>query len=107
VNVQAIAGWLVGLAAGLGALGWLVTKAWRGLRGIGHLVDDLRGEPARPGVPERPGIMSRLATLEQDVSRVRSEVTPNGGGSMRDAVNRIETKLREHDALLRGQPPTP
>lgn len=103
MNVQGIAAWLVGLAAGLGALWWLMTRAWRGLRGIGHLVDDLRGEPARPGVPARPGIMDRLASLEADVSRVRSEVTPNGGGSMKDAVGRIETKLREHDALLRGR----
>lgn len=87
------------------ALGWLVTKTWRGLRSIGHLVDDLRGEPARPGVPARPGIMDRLAQVETDVARVRAEVTPNGGGSMKDAVGRIETKLREHDTLLRARPP--
>ncbi len=99
MDVQGIAAWLVGLVAGLTALGWLVTKAWRGLRSIGHLVDDLRGEPARPGVPERPGIMTRLAALEADTARVKAEVTPNGGGSLRDAVVRIERQVNEHVAM--------
>jgi hypothetical protein len=101
VDVQAIAAWLVGLAAGLGALGWLVTKTWRGLRSLGHLADDLRGEPARPGVPARPGIMDRLAfmehrlaVVESDVGKVKAEVTPNGGGSLKDAVTRIEQQQR-------------
>lgn len=107
MDVQGIAAWLVGLVAGLTALGWLVQKAWRGLRSIGYLVDDLRGEPARPGVPARPGLMDRLAQVETDISRVRAEVTPNSGGSLKDAVGRIESTIRDHDQLLRSRPPTP
>lgn len=103
MDVQAIAAWLVGLAAGLGALGWLVSKAWRGLRGIGNLVDDLRGEPARPGVPARPGLMDRVAAMEDGVADIRREVTPNGGGSLKDAVVRIEQRVGEHDRLLRDE----
>lgn len=103
MNVQAVAAWLAGIAAGLGALGWLMSKAWRGLRGIGNLVDDLRGEPARPGVPARPGIMDRLAAVEGTAADIRREVTPNGGGSLKDAVVRIEQSVREHDRLLRDE----
>lgn len=117
LNVQAVAAWLVGLAAGLGALGWLVTKAWRGLRGLGNLIDDLTGEPARPGVPARPGIMDRLAGVEASMAKgraeiaevrdevvtVRAEVTHNGGGSLKDAVVRIDRTVAEHDRLLRDE----
>lgn len=113
MNVQAIAAWLVGLVAGLGALGWLVTKAWRGLRKVGHFIDDVSGEPARPGTPARPSLMDRLAaveeavaripSVEESVARVRQEVTPNGGGSLKDAVVRIEATVKEHDRLLRSE----
>jgi hypothetical protein len=106
-HVTSLAATIAGIVAGLTALGWLVQKAWRGIRSVGYLLDDLRGEPARPGVPARPGIMDRLAAVESDMARVRAEVTPNGGGSMKDSVGRIEASLREHDALLRGRPPTP
>lgn len=113
MNVEAFEGWLVGLVAGLGALGWLVTKAWRGFRKMGHFIDDVSGEPARPGTPARPSLMDRLAAVEDAVARipvvessvaqVRAEVTPNGGGSLKDAVVRIEAVIREHDQLLRDE----
>ena len=44
--------------------------------------DDWFGEPARPGQALRPGAMARLAELEN-----------NGGSSIKDTVDRIETKL--------------
>jgi hypothetical protein len=34
------------------------------VRQLGHLIDDLAGEPARQGVPARPGLMERMATVE-------------------------------------------
>jgi hypothetical protein len=54
-------------------------------------------------IVDMPGSLHE-GTLFDDV---RSEVTPNGGGSMKDAVGRIESKLRDHDALLRQLPPAP
>jgi len=89
------------------ALGWLVTKVWRGIRKLGHLADDFAGEPARPGVPGRPSLMERMAAVEQDLSRVKAEVTPNGGGSLKDAVVRIEQRVNEHVTMPHGTPPTP
>lgn len=104
MEVQAAAAWLVGLTAGLTALGWLVTRAVRGLRNIGHLVDDLRGEPARDGVPARPSLMSRLAAVEESVAKTQAEVTHNGGGSLKDAVTRIERRVNEHVAMPHNTP---
>jgi len=82
------AGWLAGIGAGLTAGGWIMSKAWRGWRKIGHFIDDMAGEPARPGVAARPSLVERIAAIE-------TEVKPNGGGSMRDVVNRIERRLTE------------
>lgn len=94
------AGVLVALAGGAGV-------AWRALRPVRHaaqlleeFIDDWRGTPGRPGVAERPGVMVRLGTiegqtqvipeLERRVARVEHELRPNGGASLRDAVDRVE-----------------
>jgi hypothetical protein len=37
----------------------------------------------------------RLDAIEASVEAIRVEVTPNGGGSMRDAVLRIERRLTD------------
>lgn len=66
----------------------LTTLAVRRLRGLRQLLEDWHGEPSRPGVPARPGVMVRLAAIE-------CELYPNGGGSLRDAVGRIEHQLGE------------
>lgn len=62
-------------------------------RRVGDIHDDWRGEPARPGVEARPGVMERLKTIEE-------EMRPNGGGSMRDAVNRLEVRLTSVETKL-------
>lgn len=76
------------------------------LRKLGRLADDLIGEPARPGHPEpTPGLLDRVATIEghvaplqprlDDLDRrlaaVEAELRPNGGSTLRDAVDRIPT----------------
>lgn len=48
----------------------LVGVLWRSrttIRRLVHLVDDLAGEEARPGVPARPGLMDRLDNVERGV----------------------------------------
>ena len=55
----------------------------RFLRRVGHFLDDFYGEDKRPGQAQRPGLMQRMQTIE-------AEMHPNGGSSMRDAINRIE-----------------
>ena len=63
------------------------AKATRVLKQFGDTLDDWRGEPERPGVPGRPGVMTRLAKIE-------AELRPNHGSSLRDAVNRIEAAVQ-------------
>lgn len=60
------------------------------LRRIGDFLDDWNGEPERPGHDARPGVPARLAAIEVEQKRVRREVEHNGGGSLKDAVKRLE-----------------
>lgn len=95
------------------ALGWLFKKLralYPAARRVGHFIDDLAGEPARPGQPARPGFSERLANLEQNVTKVMYEVRPNGGGSMRDqlfskvdAQNAEVTELKETMTEFMGE----
>ena len=66
-------------------------KVWKALapmlREIRNFLDDWKGEPDRPGVKGRPGVMSRLGSIEH-------ELHPNSGLSMRDAINRTEEQGR-------------
>ncbi len=65
----------------------IARRIARGLRRVGHLVDDLAGEPSRRGVPARPGVMERIAEVETKVETVRKEVTPNQGNSAHDQLS--------------------
>jgi hypothetical protein len=91
----------------IGAVGALFRiSVWVGstLRKLGRLADDLMGEPGRPGHPDpTPGLLDRVATIEGHVAPLRNrlddldrrlaaveaELQPNGGSTLRDAVNRI------------------
>lgn len=71
---------------------WIVPR----FRKLGHLVDDLTGEPARPGQAARPGLMERVQKLED-----RSvELLHNSGSSIKDTVNRIDDRVRTIDVRL-------
>lgn len=40
--------------------------------------------------------MARLQTLTDDVSTISAQVFPNGGSSLRDAVDHVATDLKAH-----------
>lgn len=74
---------------------------------ITHLVEevkdflgDWKGEPERPGVPGRMGVLERLEEHDNELQAIRAEVRPNDGGSLRDAVNRTEGKVNEVNERL-------
>lgn len=99
VDLIPLTPWLAAIAA----LVWVAVKVWPFLRKISHFIDDVAGEPARPGFEARPGLMERLGTVEtkQDeqgavLEVVQHEVTTNHGSSLKDAVKKLEKKLDEH-----------
>lgn len=90
-----IALWAAGVAGGL----YLLRLAWRALRRsvrggkravatVNQLGEALLGDPEN-GIPSTP----------ERLKRIEAELHPNGGSSLRDAVNRTETEL----AALRGE----
>ncbi|GAA5048138.1 hypothetical protein HNP84_000235 [Thermocatellispora tengchongensis] len=95
LDVFIIAGIIAGGLGLLFVLARIGRYLWRLFQGIDDFLDDWRGEPPRPGVPARPGVMERLERVEQEVVAVRHEVTTNDGSSLKDAVKRVETKLGE------------
>lgn len=85
--------WIVGVAGVVTAVAVLAAAAKRTfslLRRIGHFLDDWAGEPERPGVEARPGVLERLENIEDRLGAVEHEVRHNSDGSLKDAVRRIE-----------------
>lgn len=79
-----------GLLAGLWRLGrGVVRTAHR----MNEFMDDWYGEPARAGVPARPGVLERVAGMESRLGRMEHELHPNAGGSLRDAVDEANRRL--------------
>ncbi|MER8083860.1 hypothetical protein ABTZ57_01525 [Streptomyces sp. NPDC094048] len=90
--------WSLAAAAVAAALGLL----WRMTRGVRRIVsrvdefvDDWNGTADRPGVPGRPGVMARLDGIEERLGSVEHELHPNSGGSLRDAVDRVDVRTQQ------------
>lgn len=94
----AIGGGVVGLIT---AAGTIAVTVGRPLRKLSRQNDEFRadwyGEAARPGRAAIPGVPERLALIER-------ELRPNGGGSLRDGLMRVEARLNEHIASHPGMP---
>jgi hypothetical protein len=68
---------------------YAVAPIRRRVKARDRFYDTWNGEPARDGLTARPGVVDRLI-------RIESELRPNGGGSIKDAVTRIERKVDAH-----------
>jgi hypothetical protein len=73
------------------------------LRRIGYFLEDWNGEPPRPGVPARPGVLEQLAGVQSEQARVSKELQTNGGSSIKDAVKRTEAGLSQVQTEQRAQ----
>lgn len=59
-----------------------------------NFMTDWAGEEARPGRSRVPGVMERLNSID-------GELKHNGGGSIKDSVDRIEDSLKNIDNRLK------
>lgn len=68
----------------------LISPAVKRIKEIGkdldNFIEDWRGTPAREGRDAIPGVMQRLNNID-------GELTHNGGSSVKDAVQRIESGI--------------
>lgn len=96
--IQEYAGWIVGVSAGLSALGWMVRKAYQKVvaiaRKLDNVADTLLGreeirhpDTGRVLTPATPGLGVRLAHIEEALERLVET----------DArLSRLETKVEDH-----------
>lgn len=74
------------VVVGSGGAGAALLFIRRFARKMDQFFSDWNGEPARPGVPEKRGVMVRLDVIE-------SEISYNHGSSIKDAVHRIDANV--------------
>lgn len=117
-ELAAIAGLVVLMGGVIGLAGKAMHVVWRTMQKVVRLVDDLNGEPPGPGNPDgSPGLLQRLtaievavavvpalllrmtavegrvATLEERTAAVEAQFQRNGGGSLRDSLDRVEAAV--------------
>lgn len=97
MQIAGAIGAIGGALAVIGASARWVRNRWRP---IAAFLRDWNGEPERPGHDEVPGIPARLRALERSVATIKHEVTPNSGGSLKDAVVRIDQAVAADAAML-------
>lgn len=96
------AGAITVLAAAAGAIAKGARWMFRTVRRMSDFLDDWNGEPARSGHDRVPGVMERLEKIEKRLSTVESQVTPNGGSSLRDDVTKIKQATVPPDGSFRA-----
>lgn len=89
VSLWTLAMWGVGIVMVWG----LIKKVWPLLKKLSDFLDDVAGEPARPGVAARAGLMER-------VQRIEHELFPNSGKSLRDQTDRMEELLNNDNERI-------
>lgn len=81
--------------SGAVALGWNTIKSvFRFWRKLVWFLDDCFGEPARNGQPARPGMLERLAAIE-------NQLRPSGGPALSERVDQIHCRLDSLEKCVR------
>lgn len=84
---------------------WMGSKLLPVIRKGTRVLDDFLGEPARPGIPARPGVIEALAGTRHDLDLVKKQVQNSHTTNFRDDLDkkasgedlaRVESKLTEH-----------
>ena len=70
-----------------GTIAWVAPK----LKRLNYLFDDWNGEPARPGVPRRMGVMERLEQIENKLDGIPSDKNVK---KLDELINNLIEELR-------------
>lgn len=89
ITLGTVATWSLFIVATALTIVLIKRKIAPTLRQISTFLSDWAGEPARPGVKRRPGVMERIEGLEY-------QFTPNNGGSFYDKVERLSEESEKH-----------
>ena len=97
-QVQMWAGLIVVVSAALLVVWKVISPVWKKTKKVLNNLDlftrDWFGEEAAPGRDKVPGVMERLNNID-------GELKHNGGTTMKDAIKRIENKLKLIDSRLK------
>ena len=91
IDIGLIVG-LITIAATIVAVGRWVYRHFKSLE---CLLEDWHGEPARPGVSGRLGVMERLNSIEKKVNSAAFNSQPNHGTSAFDEHTRLLNQILE------------
>lgn len=111
-SVALVGGVIVTGSAVLGLTVRGLVGVFRSARRFFDMVDRVAGVPARGARSAEPGALDRLDDLAGHVGDIRAQLYPNGGGSLRDAVDKTRAELQQLDRrftdhLLVWHTPTP
>ena len=90
-----LAGQLTLIGGGIAFAFGVIFSLWKFSIGWNDFMRDWKGDNHDDGRAQIPGVIARLEKLENGLHTVKLEVSPNGGQSIKDVVNRIETRLEE------------
>ncbi|WP_030237945.1 hypothetical protein [Streptomyces sp. NRRL S-350] len=93
-QADALAVWC-GAVAAVCAVAGILWRATRALHHAARNVEDFVRDWA--GNDEHPGVIHRLDTIEDTINRIDHELHPNSGGSLRDAVDRVDKRTQHLD----------
>lgn len=96
---------------------WVGSKLLPVIRKGTRVLDDFLGEPARPGIPARPGVIEALAGTRHDLDLVKKQVQNSHKTNFRDdldgkaskedveavakALTTLASKLDEHITIAK------
>lgn len=81
-----------------GLVMFLFRGSWRGLGRMRRFLDDYEGTPAHGGMPERPGVMRRLQTIE-GMQTAGAQQLATIDQRQQQVVERLESGDVKFDAL--------
>lgn len=103
-----VAAWIAGIGAGV----FVLFKFFVATRKLFSFLDEVTGEPAAFGRPAKPGLVEKVdlisaeqAAHTEQIQRILHEVYPNSGGSLRDAVDRLERASAPSPVQVNVNPP--